>query len=176
MKRMSFTSRKSHTKKAFRMKNRWWQRIRHKNSPRWRWSLAFSRSAHYCTQESAVCNHSKVTKKNVPHEKLPQATHSARKIAEAALIAHLRPLYALLYRRLWCVQTFKSHKEKRSTWKIAGGSASCTKNRRGGLDRSPSAALRSIVPKTLARANMKQYQTELHILPVRYLNIKTSVI
>jgi hypothetical protein len=43
------------------------------------------------------------------------AAHSARKIAEAALIARLRPLCALLYPRLWHVQTFKSHKEKRST-------------------------------------------------------------
>jgi hypothetical protein len=38
------------------------------------------------------------------------------------------------------------------------GSVSRTKNRRGGADRSPSAALCIIVPKTLACANVKQYQ------------------
>jgi hypothetical protein len=60
-----------------------------------------------------MCKHSKVAKKSVPHEKLLEAAHSARKIAEAALIARLRPLCALLHPRLWRVQTFKSHKEKR---------------------------------------------------------------
>jgi hypothetical protein len=51
----------------------------------------------------------------IPHEKSLVAAHSARKFTEAALIARLRPLCALLYPRLWHMQTFKSHKEKRST-------------------------------------------------------------
>jgi hypothetical protein len=105
-----------------------------------------------------VCNHSKVAKKSVPHKKLLEAVHSARKIAEAALIARLWPLCALLYPRLRHVQTFKSRKEKCSTQKIAGGSAFCTKNCRGGADRWPSAALHIIVPKTLARAGIQKSQ------------------
>ena len=152
MKRMSLTSRKSHTKKVFRMKNRWWQRVWHENSPRRRWSLAFGRSAHYCTQNSGTCKHSKVTKKSVPHEKFAEKLPRRRCSLAFGCSAH------------YCTQDSGVCKHSKVTKKsiphekFAGGSAFRTKNRRGGADRSPSAALCIIVPKTLACANVKQYQ------------------